>query len=167
MQRKLVGIVRLRPRFGSAHASRRRARAAAPISRDGIKDHPVTADVLKNPDPADWLMYSRTYDAQRFSPLAQIDRGNVGTLQRAWTKELPSGPVEAIPLVYRGVMYLLTPGGRDGGSRVWALDATNGNLLWEYKPADNGASRIKALAIYEDMIYYTAPARRRRTSRAP
>lgn len=124
----------------------------------GIKDHPVTTEILKKPDPSDWLMYSRTYDAQRFSPLAQIDRANVATLQRAWTKELPSGPIEAIPLVYRGVMYLLTPGGRDGGSRIWALDAANGNLLWEYKPADNGASRIKALAIYEDMIYYTAPA---------
>ncbi len=123
-----------------------------------IEDHPVTTEVLENPDPSDWLMYSRTYDAQRFSPLAQIDRGNVGALQRAWTKELPSGPIEAIPLVYRGVMYLLTPGGRDGGSRLWALDAANGNLLWEYKPADNAASRMKALAIYEDMIYYTAPA---------
>jgi alcohol dehydrogenase (cytochrome c) len=124
----------------------------------GIKDHPVTTEVLKKPDPADWLMYSRTYDAQRFSPLAQIDRGNVGTLRRAWTKPLPSGPIEAIPLVYRGVMYLLTPGGRDGGSRIAALDATNGDLLWEYKPDDNGSSRVKALAIYEDMIYYTAPA---------
>jgi alcohol dehydrogenase (cytochrome c) len=130
---------------------------AADLAR-GVKDHPVTTDVLKNPAASDWLMYSRTYDAQRFSPLTQIDRGNVGALRRAWTKELPNGPVEAIPLVYRGVMYVLTPGGRDGGSRVWALDATNGELLWEYKPADNGASRIKALAIYEDMIYYTAPA---------
>jgi alcohol dehydrogenase (cytochrome c) len=125
-----------------------------------IEDHPVTADVLKNPDPSDWLMYSRTYDAQRFSPLAQIDRGNVGALERAWRKDLPAGPVEAIPLVYRGVMYVLTPGGRDGGSRLWALDATNGKLLWEYLPADNGASRMKALAIYEDLIYYTAPAAR-------
>jgi alcohol dehydrogenase (cytochrome c) len=124
----------------------------------GIKDHPVTAKVLENPDPADWLMYSRTYDAQRFSPLKQIDRRNVGTLARAWRKELPSGPVEAIPLVYRGVMYVLVPGGRESGSRIWALDATDGSLLWEYRPSDNGASRMKALAIYQDMIYYTAPA---------
>jgi alcohol dehydrogenase (cytochrome c) len=132
--------------------------SGSPSLARAIADHPVTAEVLENPDSSDWLMYSRTYDAQRFSPLAQIDRGNVGTLERAWTKELPAGPVEAIPLVYRGVMYLLTPGGRDGGSRLWALDATNGNLLWEYRPADNGASRMKALALYEDMVYYTAPA---------
>ncbi|MGD8339855.1 MAG: PQQ-dependent dehydrogenase, methanol/ethanol family, partial [Gammaproteobacteria bacterium] len=34
---------------------------------------PVTKAMLEDPDPADWLMYSRTYDAQRFSPLDQIN----------------------------------------------------------------------------------------------
>ena len=33
---------------------------------------PVTAEMLVKPSPDDWLMYSRTYDAQRFSPLRQI-----------------------------------------------------------------------------------------------
>ena len=41
---------------------------------------PVTDAMLRDPDPADWLMYSRTYDAQRFSPLDEIDRDNVGSL---------------------------------------------------------------------------------------
>ena len=39
-----------------------------------------------------------------------------------------------------------------------ALDATNGNVLWSYVPEGQGASRIKSLAIYRDMIFYTAPA---------
>jgi glucose dehydrogenase len=39
---------------------------------------PVTQAMLENPSPDDWLMYSRTYDAQRFSPLKQIDRQSVG-----------------------------------------------------------------------------------------
>ena len=30
---------------------------------------PITDKTLLNPAPEDWLMYSRTYDAQRFSPL--------------------------------------------------------------------------------------------------
>ena len=30
---------------------------------------PVTTQMLVNPSPNDWLMYSRTYDAQLFSPL--------------------------------------------------------------------------------------------------
>ena len=41
---------------------------------------PVTDAMLRDPDPADWLMYSRTYDAQRYSPLDEIDRDNVGSL---------------------------------------------------------------------------------------
>jgi alcohol dehydrogenase (cytochrome c) len=119
---------------------------------------PVTDAMLRNPDAADWLMYSRTYDAQRFSPLAEIDRDNVGSLQVAWSKPLGAGQLEIIPLVYRGVMYLTTPGSRDGGSRVVALDATTGETLWEYVPPNMASSRIKALAIYGDSIYYTAPA---------
>ena len=55
-------------------------------------------------------------------------------------------------------MYLTTPGGRDGGSRVVALDATTGETLWEYVPPNTASSRIKALAIFGDSIYYTAPA---------
>ena len=39
---------------------------------------PVTGEMLVKPSPDDWLMYSRTYDAQRFSPLKQITRQNVG-----------------------------------------------------------------------------------------
>jgi glucose dehydrogenase len=111
----------------------------------GVAEAPVTDAMLRNPDAADWLQYSRTYD--------------VGSLQRAWSKPLAAGPLEIIPLVHRGVMYLVTPGSRDGGSRVVALNAATGDTLWEYVPPDSASSRIKALAIYADMIYYTAPAR--------
>ena len=38
---------------------------------------PVTREMLLNPPPGDWLMFSRTYDNQRFSPLNQINRQNV------------------------------------------------------------------------------------------
>ena len=41
---------------------------------------PVTQDMLTNPSPNDWLMFSRTYDAQRFSPLNQINKQNVNQL---------------------------------------------------------------------------------------
>ena len=119
---------------------------------------PVTDAMLRDPDPADWLMYSRTYDAQRYSPLSQINKSNVASLALAWSKPLAAGPLEIIPLVHRGVMYLTTPGSRDGGSRVVALNAATGETLWEYVPPNNASSRIKALAIYGDLLYYTAPA---------
>ena len=64
---------------------------------------PVTTEMLTNPSPDDWLMYSRTYDAQRYSPLKQITRQNVAQLKTVWTHELGMGTLESIPLVYRGV----------------------------------------------------------------
>src|SRR5271163_574257 len=70
----------------------------------------VTQQMLENPSPDDWLMYSRTYDAQRFSPLKQVTRDNVGQLRMAWSRGLPSGQTETIPLVYNGTMYVVTPG---------------------------------------------------------
>lgn len=121
---------------------------------------PVTEAMLENPDPSDWLQYSRTYDAQRFSPLDQINRGNIASLQRAWTRPLPSGVIEIIPIVYDGVMYLTVPAGRDddSGGGVMALDATTGETLWHYRPEEAISTRVKAISIYADMVYFSAPA---------
>jgi PQQ-dependent dehydrogenase (methanol/ethanol family) len=118
---------------------------------------PVTDAILNNPDPADWLMVSRTYDEQRFSPLTQINKTNVKDLRLAWARGLPNGTQESTPIVYRGVMYLFAP-----GATIQAVDATNGDLLWEYKrnyprPGMGQAAREKSLAIWQDMIYFAAP----------
>ena len=112
----------------------------------------VSTEMLTTPPPEDWLMYSRTYDAQRYSPLEFVNRRNVSQLKTAWTKEMPAGNHESIPIVYNGVMYLVQP-----GAAVWAINATNGELLWEYKRDTVLPSRTKTLAIYRDMVYYTAP----------
>ena len=118
---------------------------------------PVTDAMLLDPSPNDWLWFSRTPDAQRFSPLNQINRGNIRQLALAWSKGLPQGVTETIPTVYDGVMYVTLPGGN-----VAALDATTGDTIWRYnrKYKDNragAASRSKSLAIYQDMVYFTAP----------
>jgi alcohol dehydrogenase (cytochrome c) len=117
---------------------------------------PVTDEMLRHPSPNDWLMYSRTYDAFRDSPLAQIDTKNVQDLRMVWVRGLEDGVTETIPIVHNGVMYVIAPGGY-----VDALDATNGDLIWEYKrPFKNPGlatnERTKALAIYKDMVYFTA-----------
>lgn len=117
---------------------------------------PVTQQMLENPSPDDWLMFSRTYDAQRFSPLKQINKSNVSQLRMAWVRGMGNGQTETIPIVHNGVMYVVNP-----GAIVQALDATNGDLLWEYQrkvPANvAGQGRTKSLAIYQDVILYTAP----------
>jgi len=118
---------------------------------------PVTDAMLANPDASDWLMVSRTYDEHRYSPLNQITKANVPQLRMAWARALPGGTQESTPLVYRGVMYLFAP-----GATIQAVDATNGDLLWEYgRKYPPGTvptrAREKSLAIYEDMIYFAAP----------
>jgi alcohol dehydrogenase (cytochrome c) len=117
---------------------------------------PVTQAILEDPDPADWLMFSRTFDAQRYSPLDQIDKTNVNQLTMAWSRGMNQGRVESIPLVYNGIMYVLAP-----GAQILALDATTGDTVWAYQrqiPAtERAAARSKTLAIYADMIYHTAP----------
>ncbi len=131
--------------------------AAAQIAAQLTDFRPVTDAILANPDPADWLMISRTFDQQRYSPLDQINKGNVGQLRMAWSRGLPNGTQESTPIVYRGIMYLNAP-----SASIQAVAATNGDLIWEYqreypRTVTPAAARAKSLGIYEDMIYFAAP----------
>ncbi len=137
---------------------------SGPIHAQEKGDTPVTDEMLLNPDPADWLMFSRTYDNQRFSPLNQINRQNVGQLKMAWSRGMHPGTQEGIPLVHNGVMYVANPDVDMQFGIVQALDATNGDLIWEYKrelPEDLGENiariRVRTLAISEDKVYYATP----------
>jgi len=127
--------------------------AAAAVQAQRPAFEPVTQKMLESPSPDDWLMYSRTYDAQRFSPLRQITKQNVGQLRQVFMKELGRGTQESIPLVYRGVMYLMAP-----PASVQAVDAATGALIWEHKrPEKTPSGRAKALSMFDDMVYYTSP----------
>ena len=105
---------------------------AAAQAVDGFQ--PVSDAVLQDPAAEDWLMWRRTLDGWGYSPLDQIDRGNVGELRMVWSRALTAGRQQGTPLVYGGVMYMPNP--RDV---IQALDAVTGDLLWEYRrerPAD-------------------------------
>ena len=84
--------------------------AAASAAAQVQNFKPVTNEMLQTPSPHDWLMFSRTYDAQRFSPLDQINRRNVGGLRMAWVRGMGPGQTETIPIVHEGVMYVVEPG---------------------------------------------------------
>ena len=99
--------------------------AAAQDAADFV---PVTDAMLQDPDPADWLMWRRTLDTWGYSPLDQIDRGNVGDLRMVWTRALGPGLQQGTPLVYDGVLYMPNP--RDV---IQAIDAVTGDLIWEYR----------------------------------
>ena len=86
---------------------------------------PVTQAMLANPDPADWLHISRTFNQHRFSPLNQISKGNVAQLRMAWSRGLPAGTQESTPVVYRGVMYMMALAAASRPS------TPHGDLIWE------------------------------------
>jgi quinohemoprotein ethanol dehydrogenase len=92
-------------------------------------------------EPGNWLTYGRTYDEQRFSPLRQLDAGNVKGLGLAWSFDLPTAHrgQESTPLVIDGVMYVT-----GAWSKVFALDARNGVLKWAYDPQVPGAAGANA-----------------------
>ena len=101
----------------------------APSSSVLTNYRPVTAERLKNPDAADWLMVRRTYDGWGYSPLKQITPANVARLQPVWTFATgQENGHEAPPIVNSGVMFVATP-----GNQVIALDAKSGQLIWRYR----------------------------------
>ena len=117
---------------------------------------PVTQEMLNDPEPGQWLHWRGTQNAWGYSPLDQITTENVGQLQLVWAWAMDdTGPQEAAPLIHNGVMYLPSP-----GAVVQALDAANGDLIWEYRPewVGDGAGAFgrgvqKNIAIFEDRIF--------------
>ena len=114
---------------------------------------PVTDARLRNPPPADWLHWRRTQDGQAFSPLAQVDRRNVGRLQLVWAATMRDGSNQVTPLVHEGILYLTHP-----GNIVQALDAATGELIWEYAYEYPPASRtlfgpLRNIAIHGDRLF--------------
>ena len=90
---------------------------------------PVTQARLENPEPRNWLMFRRTFDANGYSPLEKIHTRNVKRLAPAWSfaTGLREGH-QAPPIVNDGVMFITTP-----HNHVIALDARTGEQLWRYE----------------------------------
>jgi alcohol dehydrogenase (cytochrome c) len=114
---------------------------------------PVTDEMLRNPDPGDWLMIRRNYQAWSYSPLTQITAANVKNLTLAWVWEMTEGGAnEPTPIVHNGIIYLVNP-----GNIVQALDGRTGNLIWENRigpELSTGLGGMRSLAIYQDKILF-------------
>ncbi|MDP6535982.1 MAG: PQQ-binding-like beta-propeller repeat protein [Gammaproteobacteria bacterium] len=89
---------------------------------------PVSLEELADPPEGDWLMWRRTANHWGYSPLDQINKGNVSDLRLAWAWTMEPGKQETTPLVHDGVMFL--PQACDF---IEAVDATDGTPLWEYR----------------------------------
>jgi quinohemoprotein ethanol dehydrogenase len=81
-------------------------------------------------EPGQWLTTGRDAGKTHYSPLTLINHENVAKVGFAWEyKTGTNRGMQATPLVIDGVMYTTGPAGR-----VYALDASNGNLLWQFEP---------------------------------
>ncbi|MBT8115092.1 MAG: PQQ-dependent dehydrogenase, methanol/ethanol family [Arenicella sp.] len=98
----------------------------------------VDGQAINAPDQ-EWLSYGRNYQEKRFSPLADINRGNVENLGLAWSFDFTTArAMEATPLIHNGVLYIST-----GWSHVHALDARTGREIWHYDAKVDKAHLIK------------------------
>ncbi len=62
---------------------------------------------------------------RNYSPLRQINRGNVANLKGVWTGE-------AQPLIEDGIVYIIT-----GADDVFAISVKTGKIVWKYEAGLN------------------------------
>ena len=125
----------------------------------------VTPERLLNPDkePQNWLMNHRTYDGQRFSPLARINRDNVKGLRLVYAVPLSGSHgsefLEATPLAEDGFLYIT-----DAWGVLYKIDATSGDMgrvVWQMDPKQERAVANRGAALWGNYVISPAstPAR--------
>jgi quinohemoprotein ethanol dehydrogenase len=83
--------------------------------------------------PGEWLTTGRDFGKGHYSPLNQINTGNVARLGLAWQYDTHTiRGLEATPIVVDGVMYTSGSVGQ-----VYAIDAKTGKQLWTYAPQND------------------------------
>jgi len=97
----------------------------------------ANADVEKNiADSKNWAVQAGDMFNQRYSKLKQINTGNVGKMQVAWT--FSTGVLrghEGSPLVIGDMMYLHSP----FPNKVFAMDLNTQKIKWKYEPKQDPA----------------------------
>lgn len=99
----------------------------------------LTRPAGTQPAIQEWPVYGGDAGGTKFSPLADIDRGNVAGLTRAWEWRPEEGPMDAFgtrpgnfqntPLMIENVLYVST-----SYNKVVALDAESGVEKWRFDP---------------------------------
>jgi alcohol dehydrogenase (cytochrome c) len=118
----------------------------------------VTPERLLNPEPQNWLMNHRTYDGQRFSPLARINKQNVKNLKLAYAVPLGGGTgnewLEATPLAEDGFLYL-----PDAWGVLYKIDGRAGNLgriIWRMEPKQERPATNRGAAFWNNLVISAA-----------
>jgi len=154
--RQASGLVLLFVIGATLDAQQTPAPAERPIPEQLETFVPVTDEMLRQPRPENWINFRNGYNLWGYSPLDEIDDNNVSELRLVWSRAMQHGYQEVEPIVYDGVMFLANV-----EDIVQALDATTGDLLWEYRRnlPDNIANvtgtryRYRNVSIYDDKIF--------------
>src|SRR5437763_5957475 len=111
-----------------------------------------------NPEPQNCLMNHRTYDAQRFSPLARINKGNVKNLKLAYAVPLGGGTgnewLEATPLAEDGFLYIT-----DSWGVLYKIDGTSGDagrIVWRMDPKQEQQRQNRGAALWGNFVITAA-----------
>jgi len=98
------------------------------------------------PQQYDWPVYGGSPGSTHYSPLAQINRGNVKNLQLAWSFDTAeSGGLQTSPIIVNGILYGLTP-----SQKIFALDASTGAPLWKFDTGVHTSQPNRGLAYWSD-----------------
>ena len=77
-----------------------------------------------------WFLKGGDFSGQHYSPLDEINEGNVENLGLAWSRELPiPDGIATTPIVVDGVIYI-----SGASSLTYAVDAATGEVLWHFDP---------------------------------
>ncbi|HEX4809967.1 MAG TPA: acido-empty-quinoprotein group A [Bryobacteraceae bacterium] len=118
-------------------------------------------DPAKPPREA-WPTYNGDYSGRRFSPLADVNAGNVQSLSVAWMYRIANvgqqrgvgaPDIKSTPLMVDGVLYFTIP------DHVYAVDARTGRELWHYDWEDQGGHLIgnRGVGMYGGWLYFMTP----------
>jgi alcohol dehydrogenase (cytochrome c) len=125
----------------------------------------VTPERLINADrePQNWLMNHRTYNGQRFSPLARITKENVKNLKLAYAVPLAgtagNETIEATPLAEDGLLYIT-----DSWGVLYKIDGRSGDggrIVWRMEPHQEKQGINRGAALWGNLVISPAnwPAR--------
>ena len=104
-------------------------------------------------DANNWVMWGRTYDGSRYSPLDQINKENAGNLQVAWT--FSTGVLrghEGGPLVIGDTMWVHTP----VPNKVFSINLNDQTINWMYVPKQDEAVTVPVMCcdtVYRGLAY--------------
>lgn len=140
--------------FAAAESIMDIARNIGQFNNRSIADFkPVSEAELSSPNDGDWLNWRRTRDGHAHSPLTAINRDNVHTLKLSWSVAMHKGSNQGTPIVRDGVMFLT-----HANNKIQALNASNGDLIWEYQYEFPKEARLlggptRNIAIYQDKLF--------------